>query len=103
MSAKPCSLKPRAKLAKAEFVGTTNSRYVLNRIVRNTIHMRMLWRLLSGNEGRPGLDVVAEMEDRLDTSCPRQQRVSLILIERSVVLRHVHRQAVIFSPREAMQ
>jgi hypothetical protein len=38
------------------------------------------------------------MEDRLDTSCPRQQRVSLILIERSVVLRHVHRQAEIFSP-----
>ena len=100
MSAKPCSHKLRTKLAEADFAGTTNSRYALNRFVRNTIQMPMLWRLLSGNEGRPDLDVVAEMgrDGRsVRHQLARQQRVFLMLIERSVVLRHVHRQAVIFS------
>src|SRR5882672_8642559 len=42
------------------------------------------------------LHVVSKMEDRLDAGCPRQQCVLLMLLERSVVLRHLHRQAEIF-------
>src|ERR1700733_6297816 len=42
------------------------------------------------------LHVVSEMEDRLDAGCPRQQCVLLMLFERPVVLRDVHRQAEIF-------
>src|SRR5216683_6004182 len=47
------------------------------------------------NEGERTLHVVSEMEDRLDAGCPRQQCVLLMLFERPVVLRNVHRQSEI--------
>src|ERR1700733_4408396 len=45
--------------------------------------------------GNLTLHVVSEMEDRLDAGCPRQEGMFLMLFERPVVLRHVHRQAKI--------
>jgi len=42
------------------------------------------------------LYIISEMEDRLDTGCASQERLLLMLFERLVVLRHIHRQAKIF-------